>query len=278
MYKHVVFLSNNKVDSVYLSIASDTNEIIVREIYKYIQKLYNIGIDATVNSIDEITTKGLYLVKQSDNLYEFYNWTYGTIFAKLGEFHILTVQNIIPENLEYLTELWKIFEFMCKYNKLNIAKLLFEQCEEKDDNYKIMILMNLRDLICDACVKNHLELAKWFYDINNKYGNLIDLNDEEILTKTCESKNNNLEVVKWLVEIGTKTNINHNELFITSCKSNNHLIAEYIYNLGSVPISSVRRMYDEIIIMPNKSSFSDIGKFLKKIISSDEEKAFSLFD
>ena len=108
-----------------------------------------------------------------------------------------------------------------------------------------------------SCKNGHLDVAKWLYEIGNKYNNPIDIHiyyynydsddddDDDLEGEFYEEQafryslyNNHIDVAKWLYQISIETNspINihamNDEAFKDSCGNGNLVVAKWLYQIG----------------------------------------------
>ena len=161
----------------------------------------------------------------------------------------------LPDNFPIHT----LFCDVCKINKLNVAKWIYEtykynryfqinRIKTIELSFKIACLKNyldlakwlfsilpnfilLRKLFKTACEDGYLEMAKWMYDIDPK----LPVKSENFMASRLFNEacyNRFIDLAKWLFSINPNIDLSYdsNSVFIYACSSGNLEFAEWIFD------------------------------------------------
>jgi hypothetical protein len=162
-----------------------------------------------------------------------------------------------------------IFMYACKHG----YSLAAQNCLDK---YDVDIFAYKEDAFKLACYDNHIETAKWLYELCNKIDSPINIHidDDYVFLWVCYS--NYIEMTKWLWKLGIKyqsssvipfdIHVDDEFLFIAACSRGHAEMARWLYK-ESKKLSSVINIHgndDEAFISACENGHIDIAKWLYK--------------
>ena len=107
-------------------------------------------------------------------------------------------------------------------------------CYGYDYSYMIQQTDLINIVFVYACSENHLNVAKYIF---NNFKIDIHYNNNDALEWACAQCN--LEIAKWLCELGADIHIDNDVIFRRSCYNGEIEFAKWIYQSGSVDIHAV---------------------------------------
>lgn len=193
-----------------------------------------------------------------NNIYKKYKYLkiWKHLHDKIDIFNLLIQENIYVD-IGYIQFEFSLLIYICKANNFKILKLIIDNIDKKYINYSDYL--NTYPLYV-SCKNNNIEIIKYLlkngatdsskesvfsplcYNNNFEIIKLLieyNFNVNAIDNKNCTplvyaSKNDNLEIIEYLVENGAKIDVKNSESpLIFACMNNNYDIVKYLLEAGA---------------------------------------------